>query len=344
MKRCAGLDGSPCRGGLDGCLRAMAGDRRQRHDPDRRGRPDDRPICLLRRADEERRPRWRSPTSTPRAACSARSSSSISATTPAIRSRRSRSPTRWPARRGARRRAFLLRLVDPGLGGLCRSRHGADLAGLDQSRTSPTSAPAPDIFASAAATTSRAASPAHILAEHFADKNIAIVHDKSAYGKGLADETKKALNAAGKKEAMYEAITAGEKDYSALVSKLKQANIDVLYVGGYHTEAGLIMRQMRDQGMKTILIGGDALVTDEYWPITGRRRRRHADDLLARSAQEPGRGRGGQALQGQGHRARRLRALHLRRGPGLGAGGREGEVGRTRPRWSRRSTTPSSTR
>ena len=107
------------------------------------------------------------------------------------------------------------------------------------------------------------------LATHFADKNIAFVHDKTAYGKGLADETKKALNAAGKQEAMYEAITAGEKDYSALVSKLKQANIDIVYFGGYHTEAGLIIRQMRDQGMNTILMGGDALITQEFWSITG---------------------------------------------------------------------------
>ncbi len=68
---------------------------------------------------------------------------------------------------------------------------------------------------------------------------------------------------------MNEAITAGEKDYSALVSKLKQANIDVLFLGGYHTEAGLIVRQMRDQGMDTILMGGDALITQEYWSITG---------------------------------------------------------------------------
>ena len=68
---------------------------------------------------------------------------------------------------------------------------------------------------------------------------------------------------------MYEAITAGEKDYSALVSKLKQANIDIIYFGGYHTEAGLIIRQMRDQGMNTILMGGDALITQEFWSITG---------------------------------------------------------------------------
>jgi branched-chain amino acid transport system substrate-binding protein len=107
------------------------------------------------------------------------------------------------------------------------------------------------------------------IASHFSDKNVAFVHDKTAYGKGLADETKKAMNEAGKQETMYEAITAGEKDYSALVSKLKQANIDLVYFGGYHTEAGLIIRQMRDQGMDTILMGGDALMTQEFWSITG---------------------------------------------------------------------------
>ena len=65
------------------------------------------------------------------------------------------------------------------------------------------------------------------MAENFKGKKIAILHDKTAYGKGLADETKKYMNKAGLKEAMYEAYTAGEKDYTALVSKMKQANIDV---------------------------------------------------------------------------------------------------------------------
>lgn len=103
----------------------------------------------------------------------------------------------------------------------------------------------------------------------FPDKKVAFVHDKTAYGKGLADETKKAYEAAGGKAAMYEAITAGEKDYSAIVTKMKSAGIDIVYLGGYHTEGGLIVRQMRDQGMETILVGGDALVTSEYWAITG---------------------------------------------------------------------------
>src|SRR5690606_27477089 len=107
------------------------------------------------------------------------------------------------------------------------------------------------------------------LMEKFPDKKIAFIHDKTAYGKGLADATMAVYEAAGGKPAMYEAYTAGEKDYTALVSKLKAAGIDILYVGGYHTEAGLIARQMREQGMSTVLVSGDALVTDEYWAITG---------------------------------------------------------------------------
>jgi len=107
------------------------------------------------------------------------------------------------------------------------------------------------------------------LNENFGDKNIAFVHDKTAYGKGLADATMAAYEAAGGTPTMYEAYTAGEKDYTAVVSKLKSEDIGVLYVGGYHTEAGLMARQMRDQGMDTVLVSGDALVTDEYWSITG---------------------------------------------------------------------------
>lgn len=107
------------------------------------------------------------------------------------------------------------------------------------------------------------------LSDNYKGKKIAIVHDKQAYSKGLADETKKALNKAGVQEVLYETITPGEKDYSTLVTKLKQNGVDVLYYGGYHTEAGLIVRQMREQGLKTQVISGDALVTKEFWAVTG---------------------------------------------------------------------------
>lgn len=107
------------------------------------------------------------------------------------------------------------------------------------------------------------------IAKNFSDKKVAVLHDKTAYGKGLADETNKQLDKNGVKAAMYEAYTAGEKDYSALVSKMKAEDIGVIYIGGYHTEAGLILRQARERGLEAQLISGDALVTAEYWQITG---------------------------------------------------------------------------
>jgi branched-chain amino acid transport system substrate-binding protein len=107
------------------------------------------------------------------------------------------------------------------------------------------------------------------IADHFPDAKIAVLHDKTAYGKGLADETRKQLEKRGIKATMYEAYTAGEKDYSALVSKMKVNDIGVMYIGGYHTEAGLILRQARERNLKAQLISGDALVTQEYWQITG---------------------------------------------------------------------------
>ena len=108
------------------------------------------------------------------------------------------------------------------------------------------------------------------IAKNFAGKKVAFLNDKSAYGLGLHDETLKAFKAAGGKEILTEAYTAGEKDYTALVTKLKGAGADVVYLGGYHTEGGLILRQMRDQGMKdAVMISGDAFVTQEFWSITG---------------------------------------------------------------------------
>ncbi|MCW5730013.1 MAG: branched-chain amino acid ABC transporter substrate-binding protein [Alphaproteobacteria bacterium] len=108
------------------------------------------------------------------------------------------------------------------------------------------------------------------IASRYKGKKVAVVHDKTAYGKGLADETKKRLNGTHKiQEVLYEAITAGEKDYSALVSKLKQAAVDVIYFGGYHPEAGLIVRQAREQGLNARFISGDALVDKQFWSIAG---------------------------------------------------------------------------
>jgi branched-chain amino acid transport system substrate-binding protein len=100
-------------------------------------------------------------------------------------------------------------------------------------------------------------------------KKIAVVHDKTTYGKGLADETKKSMNKLGVTEVLYEGINTGEKDFSALVSKIKASGADVVYWGGLHTEGGLILRQMRDQGIKAVMMGADGIATDEFASIGG---------------------------------------------------------------------------
>jgi len=107
------------------------------------------------------------------------------------------------------------------------------------------------------------------IAKNFKGKKVAIVHDKTTYGQGLADETKKKINAEGIKEVMYEGVNAGEKDYSALVSKIKASGADLVYWGGLYTEGGLIVRQMRDQGVKAVLMGGDGIAADEFASIGG---------------------------------------------------------------------------
>ena len=108
------------------------------------------------------------------------------------------------------------------------------------------------------------------LAEHFKGKKIAVVDDKSAYGKGLADEIAKAMEGKGAKPALRESITAGEKDYSGLVAKLKQAGVEVLAFGGYHTEVALILRQAEQAKLKLTVFGGDTMSNTELVTAAGK--------------------------------------------------------------------------
>jgi branched-chain amino acid transport system substrate-binding protein len=113
-----------------------------------------------------------------------------------------------------------------------------------------------------------AVASAYIL-KNLKGKKIAVVHDKTTYGQGLADETRKGMNKGGMKEVLYEGVNTGEKDFSALVSKIKASGADFVYWGGLHTEGGLIVRQMRDQGVKAVLIGADGITSDEFATIGG---------------------------------------------------------------------------
>jgi branched-chain amino acid transport system substrate-binding protein len=107
------------------------------------------------------------------------------------------------------------------------------------------------------------------IAQNFKDKKIAILDDKTPYGQGLANETRKAMRAGGVTETISEGVSPNEKDFSALVSKLKNAGIDLVYWGGVHTAGGLILRQMRDQGVNAVFMSGDGIASDEFGAIAG---------------------------------------------------------------------------
>src|ERR1700677_2523632 len=100
-------------------------------------------------------------------------------------------------------------------------------------------------------------------------KKIEVIHDKTTYGKGLADAALDNMHKFGVKEVLYEGVNTGGKDYSAIVSKIKDAGADYLMWGGLHTEGGLILRQMRDQGMSTIMISGDGITDSEFAAVGG---------------------------------------------------------------------------
>jgi branched-chain amino acid transport system substrate-binding protein len=113
------------------------------------------------------------------------------------------------------------------------------------------------------------ASASKFIHEQLKLERVAIIHDKTTYGQGLANETKKSLNKLGTKEVLYEGISIGDKDFSALVSKMKAAKIQLIYFGGLHAEAALIVRQARDQGLKAQFMSGDGICDKSFADVAG---------------------------------------------------------------------------
>ena len=110
---------------------------------------------------------------------------------------------------------------------------------------------------------------AELLVGQFAGKKVAFVDDKSQYGKTLADAVRKLYNETGGREVLTQQIDPGQRDYSGLASVLAAAKIDVVYFGGYWTEAGAIVRDLAAAGSAAVLIGGDALANDDFGQIAG---------------------------------------------------------------------------
>ena len=96
-------------------------------------------------------------------------------------------------------------------------------------------------------------------------KKIAVLHDKGDYGKGLAEFAKRFLEKSPQaKVVLYEGITPGAVDYSAVVQKIKRSQAEAVIFGGYHPEASKIVSQMRKKRMKTIFISDDGVKDETF--------------------------------------------------------------------------------
>ncbi|WP_133099351.1 high-affinity branched-chain amino acid ABC transporter substrate-binding protein [Paeniglutamicibacter sp. T16_1_1] len=105
------------------------------------------------------------------------------------------------------------------------------------------------------------------IADHVKPKIVAVLHDKQQYGEGIATAVKKTLESKGVKVAVFEGINAGDKDFSSMIAKLKQANVDFVYYGGYHPELGLILRQSQEKGLKAKFMGPEGVGNDSISQI-----------------------------------------------------------------------------
>jgi branched-chain amino acid transport system substrate-binding protein len=110
---------------------------------------------------------------------------------------------------------------------------------------------------------------ADYLAEHWAGKEIAILDDGTTWGAGVADGARRRLSERGVPVAVDDTITPNEAEYSALVSKMQASGVDVFFLGGYHREAGLILRQAHERGYDLRLVANSAMALEDFPMIAG---------------------------------------------------------------------------
>jgi branched-chain amino acid transport system substrate-binding protein len=107
------------------------------------------------------------------------------------------------------------------------------------------------------------------LADHWPGKKIAILHDDTTFGRGLAELTKGQLNRRGLSEAIYQAYVPGKHDYGKEIAELQAADVAVAFIGGYHTEIALMARAARDRGYPIQLTAGLGLTSEDFGLIAG---------------------------------------------------------------------------
>lgn len=114
-------------------------------------------------------------------------------------------------------------------------------------------------------------------------KKFAVLHDKGDYGKGLAEYARKFIELSPQAQlVLYEGVTPGALDYSAVVQKIRRAGADGVIYGGYHPEAALIVSQMRKKNMSTFFISGDGVKDETFLKVAGK----YAEGIYASGAKD----------------------------------------------------------
>ncbi len=110
---------------------------------------------------------------------------------------------------------------------------------------------------------------ARYIANTLKPKKVAVLHDKQTYGSGVATQVKETLEKNKVNVVMFEGINVGDSDYSAVITKLKSAGVDLVYFGGYHPELGLLLRQSREQGLDVQFMGPEGTANQDLVAIAG---------------------------------------------------------------------------
>lgn len=100
-------------------------------------------------------------------------------------------------------------------------------------------------------------------------KNVVVIHNKGAYGQGLAEEFKKNLEAGGGKTLLFDSVNKDDKDFSPILTKIKTLKPDLIFYGGEYQDGALFSRQSKQVGIKAPIMGGDALYDKDYIKLTG---------------------------------------------------------------------------
>ncbi len=99
-------------------------------------------------------------------------------------------------------------------------------------------------------------------------KRVAVLHDKTTYGQGLADIFKGDLGS-GIEVVYYGGITKGDKDFKTVLTAIKQMNPELIFFGGIYGESGLLVKQAREIGINAPFMSGDGTIDPKFIEIAG---------------------------------------------------------------------------